>query len=603
MLIENELNLFIRSEENNGALLITGKWGCGKSYLIKKCVEDLNSKNEYAIAIISLFGIDSIDSLNAKVRDAYLEFTSGVFGKKAKKIYGILKKVAIDSANITAAALPDSTAASAVSMGVSSVLSFNPLNFIKVKDTVGQGDNQRKFALVFDDFERCNIAKKDLLGAINEYAENKAIKVIIVADEDKIKDDSYTEFKEKVVARTLRMSSDYPQIIDSIIEKYKADKYEYVDFLRKNKDCIVGAFTHSGYNNLRSLKSCLMDFERIYNEWCQAGVPLDNIESVLYKFCVITYETKKGHYSIGPYGMCTVISSETDQKKREKEISEIKSKYVNGSFDHIFPSISRWVVLGEWDKQLFQNELKRMYRREDISHEEKFILYHFWDLEQADIDYGMPALVTRSYNGEASRDELIALLQKTHALKKHKIPLPCEVDYQRINHGLDMRYEKVKNGTVQEPKKRTFTENSEIDDEAKPINAKIEKMGDCMFVWESRQLLISYLRGDDSISQYSLKNKCVDSFDDELYQLFTTRYLASSNGDKVDLCRMLLGIDFKNSHCSNSADRETTLKNYDALISMLKELSEKSGASIDNAIHNSFIEQLESHVTELSAQN
>ena len=36
MLIENELNLFIRSEENNGALLITGEWGCGKSYLIKK---------------------------------------------------------------------------------------------------------------------------------------------------------------------------------------------------------------------------------------------------------------------------------------------------------------------------------------------------------------------------------------------------------------------------------------------------------------------------------------------------------------------------------------------------------------------------------------
>ena len=346
-----------------------------------------------------------------------------------------------------------------------------------------------------------------------------------------------------------------------------------------------------------------MDFERIYNEWCQADVPLDNIESVLYKFCVITYETKKGHYSIGPYGMYTVISSETDQKKREKEISEIKSKYVDGAFDHIFPSISRWVVLGEWDKQNFQSELKRMYRKEDISHEEKFMLYHFWDLEQADIDYGMPALVTRAYNGEASRDELIALLQKTHALKTHKIPLPCEVDYSKINKGLDVRYEKVRNRTVQEPKKRTFTENSEIDAEAKPINAKIEKMGDYMYVWESRYLLISYLRGDGNISQYSLKNKCVDAFDDELYQLFTTRYLASSNGDKVDLCRTLLGIDFKNSHYSTSIDRETTRKNYDALISMLKELSEKSGASIDNAIHNSFIEQLERHITELSVQN
>lgn len=166
-----------------------------------------------------------------------------------------------------------------------------------------------------------------------------------------------------------------------------------------------------------------------------------------------------------------------------------------------------------------------------------------------------------------------------------------------------MRYEKVRNGTVQEPKKRTFTENSEIDNEAQPINAKIEKMDDCMYVWKIRQSLISYLRGDGNISQYSLKNKCIDTFDDELYRLFTTRYLASTNSDRIDLCRMLLGIDFTNSHYSTSTDRETTHKTYDALISMLKELSEKSSASIDNAIHNSFIEQLERHVAELSAQN
>ena len=125
-----------------------------------------------------------------------MEFVSGAFGKKAQKVYDALKKVATDGAKITAAALPDSPTASAISMGMSSVLSLNLLNFINVTNTVGQGDNQRKFALVFDDFERCNIDKKDLLGAINEYAENKAIKVIIVADEDKINDNSYKEFND-----------------------------------------------------------------------------------------------------------------------------------------------------------------------------------------------------------------------------------------------------------------------------------------------------------------------------------------------------------------------------------------------------------------------
>ena len=599
MLIEKELALFINNEENNGALLITGKWGCGKSYLIKKCVNDLSTQKN-AIAVISLFGIENIASLNAKVRNSYLEFTSDIFGKKAQKILGTLKKVATDSASITAAALPQSAAASAVSMGVSSILSFNPLNFISVKNTVGRDEKQRKFVLIFDDFERCNIDPKDLLGAINEYSENKNIKVIIVADETKIQNDAYTEFKEKVVTRTLRMSSDYPTIIESIINTYKTTNCEYKQFLVRSKDCIIGAFTHSGYDNLRTLKSCLMDFERIYAGWNQVGIPLDEIENVFYKFCAITYEAKRGRYSAGPYGIYMVVTKETDSKKRDREITDIKSKYLSGTFDHILNSISKWVVDGEWDDQTFQNELRRIYRKEDISHEEKFILYSLWDLEQVDIDLGMPSLVEKAYRGQTNRDELISLLQKIHTLKKYEILLPCEVDYNKIDQGLEDRCKNIKSGFVQEPKKHTFTDNNQIDAEAIPINEKIEKIGDRMYTWENRRLLLSYLNGNKTTSQYRLKQLCVDAFDDELYQLFITRYLSSTNEGKIELCRTLLGMDFNNSHYSTPADQALSRKNYTALISKLETLVEGNCASIDNAIHKSFIEQLKRLISEPS---
>ena len=56
--VRKEIMEFISRKEKNGALLLTGKWGCGKSYLIKKCVNDLNTQKN-AIAVISLFGIDS----------------------------------------------------------------------------------------------------------------------------------------------------------------------------------------------------------------------------------------------------------------------------------------------------------------------------------------------------------------------------------------------------------------------------------------------------------------------------------------------------------------------------------------------------------------
>lgn len=600
MLIENELKLFMKSEENNGALLITGKWGCGKSYLVKKCVCDLNAQKEYAIAMISLFGVDSVDSLNTRIRDAYLEFTSNILGKKAQKAYKVLKKVATDGAKIVAAALPNSATASAISMGASSVLSFNPLYLFNVKNTVGQGEGRRKFALVFDDFERCNIDIKNLMGAINDYAENKEIKVIIVADEAKIASETYKEFKEKVVARTLQMSSDYSQIINSIIEKYKTSNKEYKEFLKKSRDYIISAFMDSGYDNLRTLKSCLMDFERIFEGWCQVGVPVDSIANLFYKFCAIMYETKSGHYAATPYGTYHIVTKETDQKKREEAVNTIKAKYQDGAFDYILQSVSSWVVLGEWDDQEFKNELERMYCREEISHEECFILYHFWDLEQSDIDYGMPALVNRAYKGEASRDELITLLQKTHALKTYRISLPCEVDYLKIERGLNERFEKVKKGTIKEPKRRLFTENDQIDKEAIPVYAKIEKMGDRMQAWENRKLLVSYLLGDRIKPQNKLRGLCIEAFDDELYQIFIRSYLSATNGDKAELCQTLLRIDFNNTMYSTAEDLEITLENYGALISSLKKLAEGRDNTIDNVIHRLIIDSIEKHIAEIA---
>lgn len=62
-----ELDLYIKSPEISGALLLTGKWGCGKTYRIDQFKKMVDSQ-EFAIVVISLFGIDSISALTQKVR-------------------------------------------------------------------------------------------------------------------------------------------------------------------------------------------------------------------------------------------------------------------------------------------------------------------------------------------------------------------------------------------------------------------------------------------------------------------------------------------------------------------------------------------------------
>jgi len=66
--ILNELKIYVNSKEHSGAVLLTGSWGCGKTYLIKKFKKEIDS-DEKVVLIVSLFGIDSIDSLTRAIKD------------------------------------------------------------------------------------------------------------------------------------------------------------------------------------------------------------------------------------------------------------------------------------------------------------------------------------------------------------------------------------------------------------------------------------------------------------------------------------------------------------------------------------------------------
>ena len=147
MYTKKEVEKYITSPVNNGALLITGKWGCGKSYLIKQIINDFNNDNEgkYKIAIVSLFGVNDTGELNERIKSAYLEFHSVFLGSSARKITKALSRFAQEASSIAATATPESPVSSAISAGITSVVSFNPLNFISVKNTVGIGKKQKNF--------------------------------------------------------------------------------------------------------------------------------------------------------------------------------------------------------------------------------------------------------------------------------------------------------------------------------------------------------------------------------------------------------------------------------------------------------------------------
>ena len=68
ILFQESIHNYIKDNNNPGALLITGEWGCGKTYFLKELAKKYNSNKEHAIVIISLFGLTSSEEVEEKVK-------------------------------------------------------------------------------------------------------------------------------------------------------------------------------------------------------------------------------------------------------------------------------------------------------------------------------------------------------------------------------------------------------------------------------------------------------------------------------------------------------------------------------------------------------
>lgn len=587
MNIKEEILDYITCNEITGALLITGPWGCGKSYLIKEIARELNKNKQAAVAVISLFGLDNVSAINRRVKEEYTCLKLGTMGKSVKKIAKYTKALVKNALAMAEVATAGNVGLSTASKGVSSLLNYDVMDFFDVQNTIVNKEEKRKFVIVFDDLERSNITKKDLFGTINEFVENKQVKTIIVADENKINnsnesDNNYKEYKEKLISRTLKMTADYDDLIENLVSTYSETNDGYKAFLTENCDLLKLVFSESESYNIRTLKCILADFERVYAAWKETNVPIDNMKWVLYTF-----------------GAEMFLSKDPPQKESEKRtasffsIEEQKQEQYQYKSQHnsYFPILIHWVYEGIWDKKTFIKELKDRY----ISREEtplyRFLTYNFWALQQEDIDKGLPEAVLLAYNGKLSRDDLISLIGKIHALRVNSINLPCSIDYQCMEEGLKKRLENIKNGEITEPGSHLFIETSKIDKEAVNLIHMINKFEYKLIAVEHRNQYLKFLSKETTVSLYSLKGTCLDELDSELLELFQKKYLNACNSDKRNYSLSLINMVFDNSSYSNEENIKTTKDNIRKLIDWLESI--KNNDVITNLINKSFARELQ----------
>jgi hypothetical protein len=360
------------------AILLTGKWGCGKTYFIDEFIKNHNkpsSDNKIKFIKISLFGLKYINAIDEQI----FQNLHPVLASKYAKLTGNILKSAL-KLGISIDLDGDGKNEGSLS---TSFDRFNPLELLK-----GKSEKNKEIVFIFDDLERTEINTKEVLGYINYLVEQASFKVIIVANEDKLtKKDSgtYLEFKEKVIGKTFEVRHDFSEVLTQFLEDHPINLGEF------DQTIVENVYALAGYKNLRHIKQSIIDFTYLTKNISNKYTNDKNFLSDLtFTFFALNIEVKTGSLDEKDFSTYNWIFEVhlNDDKSKESATYKILKKYKLDS-DLLF-SPSDWINI------LYKSHIETEELNERISNLTFFMekgekpswvkLWSFSDLKEAEFD-------------------------------------------------------------------------------------------------------------------------------------------------------------------------------------------------------------------------
>lgn len=288
----DEIIDFYLKTDTNYALMITGKWGVGKTYyfknILKKQISESptfdNGQKNYKPILVSLFGLKSVEEIQTEI---FLSLCPMLKNKSVKLGASIGKSLI---------------------KGIMHLKNLGEYYDYVAEAGVDKGDwiNFSELVICFDDLERLSekLNIEEFIGYTNTLVENENVKILIIANENKIDNAKYFALKEKVVGNSIEFIPELSISYDSLIESKFAGYPTYKTFLTENKNYILEVFIKNS-SNLRILVFALTYFQRIFSEIKIRLSPKDILKAkeneilfTLVKFSLaISIEYKAGNIS------------------------------------------------------------------------------------------------------------------------------------------------------------------------------------------------------------------------------------------------------------------------------------------------------------------
>lgn len=281
--IEEFLDYYLNKEQSpDYAVLITGCWGSGKTYFIRKYLEGkgaagkdvvktfdwLTDCEKYAVVYVSLFGAKSREEMDKRVLEKLHPILNSDYLKSiptaVSTIAKLLKEYSVN---------PALKATGAVAEIATPFLAEVLPNIIK-----DEGGKTKGAVVIFDDVERADMPLPELLGYMNEYVEHLHVPCILLADKEKweeaqkCQEDKSTlhhlsSTKEKVIGKEFQIQTTFEDVWTfwSDFNHHPVGNRTW-KVIKDFGDVLSNILKSSGMNNYRALKNSLSDFRRFIGE-------------------------------------------------------------------------------------------------------------------------------------------------------------------------------------------------------------------------------------------------------------------------------------------------------------------------------------------------
>lgn len=223
------------STKGSRAIVLKGDWGTGKTFIWNKVIE--NHRNDFAqpnYSYVSLFGLSSLADVKRSI------FTNTVKSPKAGDLV-TFKSVTDNLLKL------DVSDPFRLGKWISNFGKDVKIPFVGIGNMVEtvQFASLTNTLICIDDYERRSksLSGRDVLGLISNLVESKKCSVIMVLNDNSLKDDEFFEFNEKVFDYEVVYSPEVKECIDIV---FPSQEPEYA-LLKKNIEKL-------GINNIRLMK-------------------------------------------------------------------------------------------------------------------------------------------------------------------------------------------------------------------------------------------------------------------------------------------------------------------------------------------------------------